>query len=78
MAEKYNSIDLIQYIRQLYTRFRIDGIKKKARGISGGKNSNNKIPGIKFADTSNRGQVCLFSKQDDGLIVMQNVQFDFR
>lgn len=73
MAEKYNSIDLIQYIRQLYTRFRIDGMKKKARGISGGKNSK-----ITFADTSNRGQVCLFSKRDDGLIVMQNVQFDFR
>ena len=73
MAEKYNSIDLIQYIRQLYTRFRIDGMKKKARGISGGK-----IVIITFADTGNRGQVCLFSKRDDGLIVMQNVQFDFR
>ena len=74
MAEKYNSIDLIQYIRQLYTRFRIGRMKKKARGISGGA----KIVIITFADTSNRGQVCLFSKRDDGLIVMQNVQFDFR
>ena len=48
-------------------------MKKKARVFQGAK-----IVIITFADTSNRGQVCLFSKRDDGLIVMQNVQFDFR
>ena len=36
LAEKYNSIDLIHDIRQLCTRFGVDG-GKMSRGISGGK-----------------------------------------
>ena len=38
------------------TRFRIDVVKAMSRGISGGKEL------IKFADTRNRGRVCLFSQ----------------
>ena len=49
------------------------GIKAVSRGISRGKQV------IKFANTSNCGWVCLFllSKWEDGLMVMQNVQFKF-
>ena len=48
------TIDLIHDTRHLCTRSKIDGIKAMSRGISGGKQV------IKFADTSNRGRVCLF------------------
>ena len=42
--------------------FRIDGIKPMPRGIPGGKQV------IKFANTSNRGRVCVFlSKRDDDI-----------
>ena len=44
-------IDLIHVTRHLCTRFRI----AMSRDISGGKQV------IKFANTSNRGRVCLFS-----------------
>ena len=49
-------IDLIHGTRHLYTRFRTDGIKATSRGISAGKQA------TKFATTSNRRRVCLFSK----------------
>ena len=48
-------IDLIDDTRHLFTRFRIDGRKAMSRGISGGKQK------IKFANTRNRGRLCLFS-----------------
>ena len=48
------TIDLIHDTRHLYTRSKIDGIKAMSRGISEGKQV------IKFANTSNRGRVCLF------------------
>ena len=48
------TIDLIHDTRHLCTRSKIDGIKAMSRGISGGKQV------IKFANTSNRGRVCLF------------------
>ena len=40
------------------TRSRIDGIKVMARGISEGKQV------MKFANTSNRGRVCLFYRNE--------------
>ena len=51
---KVLEIHLIHNARHLCTRSRIDGIKTMSRGISGGKQV------IKFANTSNRGQVCLY------------------
>ena len=39
-------------------RFRIDGIKARSRGISGGKEE------IEFANTSNRGRVCSISQNE--------------
>ena len=48
------TIDLIHDTRHLCTRSRIEGIKAMSRGISEGKQV------IKFANTSNRGRVCLF------------------
>ena len=44
---------LLVPMRHLCTRFRINGIKAMSHGILGGKRV------IKFANTSNRGQVCL-------------------
>ena len=43
-----------------------------SRGISGGKQV------IKFANTSNRGRVCLSSQNDDTILNSQNVEFKFR
>ena len=43
-----------------------------SRGISGGKQ------GIKDANTSKCGRVCLFSQNKTTIQVMQNVQFEFR
>jgi len=42
-----------------------------SRGISGGKQV------IKFANTSNRGRVCLFSQNKLAILVTQNEQFDY-
>ena len=54
-------------------RFRIYGIKVTSRGSFEGKQV------IKFAITSNRGQVCLFHQKCNIIyIVMQNVHFGFR
>ena len=50
--------DLIHDARHLCSRSRIDGIKAMSRGISGGKQV------IKFANTSNRGRVCLFYQNE--------------
>ena len=49
----YLQIDRIHDVRHLCSRSRIDGIKAMSRGISGGKQV------IKFANTSNRGRVCI-------------------
>ena len=43
----------------------------QSSGISGGKQK------IKFANATNRGRLCLFSRNDD-LMVMENVRFEFR
>ena len=43
-----------------------------SRGISAGKQ------GIKDANTSKCGRVCLFSQNKTTILVMQNVQFEFR
>ena len=48
-------IDIIHDARHLCTRFRIDGIKAMSCGISGDKQV------LKFANTSDRGLVCLSS-----------------
>ena len=67
------AIDLIHDIhdtRQLCPRFRIDGTKIMSRGISRSKQAK------KLANTRIRGRVLLFMQND--LLVMQNVQFEFR
>ena len=46
------------FTRRLCTRSRIYGIKAMSRGISGGKQV------VKFANTSNRGRVCLFCQKE--------------
>ena len=51
-------IDLIHVIRHLCKRFRIDGSKAMSGGISGGKQV------TKFANTSYRARVCLFSPNE--------------
>ena len=51
---KVLEIDLIHNARHLCTRSRIDWIKAMSRGISGGEQV------IKFANTSDRGQVYLY------------------
>ena len=51
-------IDLIHVTRHLWKRFRIDGSKAMSRGISGGKQV------TKFANTSYRPRVCLFSANE--------------
>ena len=48
------TIDLIHDTRHLCTRSKIDGMKAMSRGISRSKQV------TKFANTSNRGRVCLF------------------
>ena len=53
-------------------RFRIDGVKAMSRGHLGGKQV------IKFANTSNRGRVCLFSQKDTTILDMKNLQFELR
>ena len=55
---KVLEIDLIHNASHLCTRSRIDGIKAMSRGISGGKQL------IKFANTSDHGQVCLFYQNE--------------
>ena len=55
---KVLEIDLIHNARHLCTRSRIDGIKAMSRGISGGKQV------IKFANTSDRSQVCLYYQNE--------------
>ena len=55
---KMLEIDLIHNARYLCMRSRIDGMKAMLRGISGGK----KV--INFANTSNRGQVCLYYQNE--------------
>ena len=55
---KVARIDLIRDTRHLCTRSRIDGLKPMSRCISGGKQV------IKFANTSNRGRVCLFYQNE--------------
>ena len=44
----------------------IDGIKEMSRGISGGK----KV--IKCLNTGNRSRVCLSSKNDKAILLLQN------
>ena len=51
-------IDLIHDSRHLCSRIRIDEIKALSRGISGGKQV------IKFANTSSKCRVCLFSQNE--------------
>ena len=50
--------DLIRDTRYLCTRFRINGLKAKSRGISEGKQLK------KFVNTSNHGRTCLFSQNE--------------
>ena len=66
MCGMIRTIELIHDTRHLCTRSKIDGIKAMSRGISGGKQV------VKFANTSNRGRVCLFIKRDDDFIVIQS------
>ena len=47
-------------------------IKAMSRGISGSKQV------LKFADTSNRGRVCLSSQMDKAILNLQNVPFKYR
>ena len=65
-------MDLIHDSRHLCTRLRIGGIKAMSRGILGGKQV------LKFANTSNRGRVCLSPQNDKSILNLQNVQFKFR
>ena len=51
-------IDLIHVTCYLCKRFRVDRSKAMSRGISGGKQA------TKFANTSNRAGVCLFSPKE--------------
>ena len=67
-----NSVALIHDTRHLRTRFRVDGIKAMSRGISGGKQVK------KFANRNNRGRVCLFCQNGTTILLLQNVQFEFR
>ena len=50
--------DLIRDTHYLCTRFRINGLKAKSRGISEGKQLK------KFVNTSNHGRTCLFSQNE--------------
>ena len=43
-----------------------------SRGVLGGKQV------LKFANTSNRGRVCLSPQNDKSILNLQNVQFKFR
>ena len=52
------TIDIINDTRHLCTRLGIDGVNVMSRGFSRGKQL------IKFANTSNRGRVCLFSQNE--------------
>ena len=65
-------IDLNHDTLHLCTRFRIDDMKAMSRGISGTKQV------LKFADTSNRGQVWLSSQNDKAILNLQNVPFKYR
>ena len=50
----------------------INGIKATSRGISG--QTSDKI----VTKTSNNGRVCWFSQNETTILVLQNVQFEFR
>ena len=68
----HSEIALIHDTRHLRTRFRADGIEAMSRGISGGKQVK------KFANRINRGRVCLFFQNGTTILLLQNVQFEFR
>ena len=61
-----------RYPRSLNASFRIDGIKAITSDISGGKQATT------FGNTSNRRRVCLFYQNEKTILVLQNVQFEFR
>ena len=61
-------MDLIYAPRHLCKRFGIDKIKAMTRGIPGGKQV------IIFANTNNRGGICLFSQNEVTILVLQNAQ----
>ena len=63
---------LIHDIGHFCARFRIDGVKAMSRGLSDGKQV------IKFANTSNRGRVFLFSQMERTILDLKNVQFELR
>ena len=67
-----SSIDLIHDTRHLFTRLRNDGMKPGNVASSGGKQMK------EFANTSNRGRVCLFYRKETTILVLQFVQFEFR
>ena len=67
-----NSVALIHDTRHLRTRFRVDGIQAMSRGISGGKQVK------KIANRINRRRVCLFCQNGTTILLLQNVQFEFR
>ena len=56
--ESKKPIDLIHVTCHLCKRLRVDRSKAMSRGISGGKQA------TKFANTSNRAGVCLFSPKE--------------
>ena len=58
---------LIHDTRHLCRRSWIDGIKAMSRGISGGKQV------IKFANTGNRGRVCLFYQNETTIFIVMRV-----
>ena len=68
----YGKQGLIHDIGHFCARFRIDGVKAMSRGLSGGKQV------IKFANTSNRGRVFLFSQKERTVLDLKNVQFELR
>ena len=61
-----------RYPQSLNAGFRIDGIKAMSRDFSGEKQA------MKFGNTSNRRRVCLFYQNEKTILIMQNVQFEFR
>ena len=70
----HTEIALIHDTRHLRTRFRVDWIEAilMSRGISGGKQVK------KIANRINRGPVCLFCQNGTTILLLQNVQFEFR
>ena len=68
----HTKISLIHDTRHLRTRFRVDWIEAMSRGISGSKQVK------KIANRVNRGRVCLFCQNGTTILLLQNVQFEFR